>query len=528
MGVMGYRGIEALKRNAVLMLLAAIAIALLTFKSGEVPPLFFDEGWNLTVARNWMESGHYGPLLNAKPIPATMLSVGFPAIVPLAASFRTFGIGLWQARLPGTLFTAATMVLLCYIAHRLFGYRVATVTLAVLLLMPINPELHPVVMGRMAFGEMPALFYLLAGYAAFLASERRKWLRPFIVLFWGLALATKAQVIPFLTLALIVPLIIALYGRRWKTAKLILAGLLGSFLVLVLLTYGQRQLFHDSRPPQTHIGDWRVTIFVPEVSARMEALGWTLMFGLPELVGLFYAYVKFMRGNKKGRLSAHTDQVALSLMVFATGWLGWYLLLSIGNLRYLFPVIFVSAIFTSEMLCGLTSDFRPPPLRFNRQAAASLVAIALMVWAVPLTLHGLYRAYSSDAGDSVAQVAAFLNTQTPSNALIECGEAELFFLLNRRYNYGWDRFPISVSLAENPDYVVLGHMANLSKNDEAILAGGHLERVQQFNQYTVYRRKNQSGLFIKERFNPGFGRGRTPLPDAVGVARFDVRELLPP
>jgi len=93
----------------------------------------------------------------------------------------------------------------------------------------------------------------------------------------------------------------------------------------------------------------------------MEALGWTLMFGLPALLGLLYVFVKFVRGYSTREMHVRTDQVSLSLMVLCAGWLGWYVVFSVGNLRYLFPVVFIAGIFTSEMLCTFTGDLTLPP-----------------------------------------------------------------------------------------------------------------------------------------------------------------------
>jgi len=49
-----------------------------------------------------------------------------------------------------------------------------------------------------------------------------------------------------------------------------------------------------------------------------------------------------------------------------------------------------------------------------------------MAWAIPLTVHGLYRAYSRMPATSAARVADYLNTQTPSDALIDAGKLSCF------------------------------------------------------------------------------------------------------
>jgi hypothetical protein len=39
------------------------------FRLDSVPPLWWDEGWTLSVARNWLEHGHYGRLLAGDFVP---------------------------------------------------------------------------------------------------------------------------------------------------------------------------------------------------------------------------------------------------------------------------------------------------------------------------------------------------------------------------------------------------------------------------------------------------------------------------
>lgn len=175
------------------LLVVAVFVAA-TVNLESIPPLWWDEGWTLSVARNWVERGHYGRLLDGEPT-STGLAAAFPVTAPIALSFRLLGVGIWQGRLVGLLFTLGTLGLMYYLACRLYDRSVAIWTLAVLLLMS---PLHPVVAGRQVLGEMPAVFYLLAGYACFLSALRKSpWFMAAAVGFWAIALNTKAQVLPF-------------------------------------------------------------------------------------------------------------------------------------------------------------------------------------------------------------------------------------------------------------------------------------------------------------------------------------------
>ncbi len=111
-------------------LLALLTLLLLLVAPGAVPRLWFDEGWNLSVARNLAETGIYAERELGQLVPADVLSVGAPVIVPLALGFRALGVGLWQARAPGIVFTALAFVLLYVLAGRLYNRRVASAAIS--------------------------------------------------------------------------------------------------------------------------------------------------------------------------------------------------------------------------------------------------------------------------------------------------------------------------------------------------------------------------------------------------------------
>src|SRR5690349_1051953 len=101
------------------------------------PTIGWDEGWTLSVARNWVERGHYGRLLDGQLAPPG-LEAAFPVTAPVALSFELFGVGIWQGRLFGVLCTIAALALMYYLALRLYNRSVAIGTLFVLLLLPMH------------------------------------------------------------------------------------------------------------------------------------------------------------------------------------------------------------------------------------------------------------------------------------------------------------------------------------------------------------------------------------------------------
>jgi len=498
-----------------------VVIALVLFLAGmtnleSTPPLWWDEGWTLSVARNLVARGHYGRLLAGELAPPG-LEGAFSVTAPVAFSFRLFGVGIWQGRIVGVVFTLGALALIYYLALRLYNRSVAIATLGVLLFMSADRAIHPILMGRQVLGEMPALFYLMAGYACFLGSvDRPVPFIPLTIVFWGFALITKPQVLPFWTASLLIALSITLYRRCSTLAGLLTIGLLGSLITRELLLRLQDVILRSQKPLVTSPleGLYDVTALVPLPSVRLTVLIVTLLFGFPTVVGLCYAAWKFMRDGAKATVDVHLQVVRLALLALAGSWFAWYLLLSVGWLRYLFPATFIGSIFVAAMLYELTDRFSLAStvkrggyglrhMRFNQQSAGALLATVLIAMTFPPTLKMLYRSYVVEADTSALEVADLLNTQTAPNALIETYDSELFFLLNRRYHYPPDQTHIELNrrtflgqdvpidydpLAANPDYLVVGPHSRLWRLYDPVLATGAFRLLHSYTRYDVYER----------------------------------------
>lgn len=253
---------------------------------------------------------------------------------------------------------------------------------------------------------------------------------------------------------------------------------------------------------------WTLSFILP-----FGLLTLTLVFGLPTLFGLYYAASKFMRDGNKLVLETPQEVVRLALLALASSWFAWYLFLSVGWGRYLFPATFIGSIFAAAFLQHVTDGFNLSStikrggyalrhLRFNPESAGALLAILLIAWTSYFTALELYR-FFVDADKSAQLVADFINNQTPSSALIETYDSELFFLLNRRYHYPPDQIHIELNrrtflgqdvpidydpLATNPDYLVVGPHSKLWRLYDHVLATGAFRLVRGYSRYDVYER----------------------------------------
>ena len=486
-----------------------------TINLDSTPPLWWDEGWLLTIARNWVERGHYGPLLSGKPI-FTSSTNGFPAVAPVALSFRLFGIGIWQARGVGVFFLIGAFWLIYYLALRCYNQSVAKWTLFVLLFMFPSRVFHPILMGRQAVGEMPAMFFLLAGYACF-ANAFGAPLRymPLAVLFWGTTVITKLQVFPFWAASLAIPLLIALSTKNWRVTQLFACGLLGSLIAAWVARLQLQTLVSSDTLSLSAIERLRdISVWVPVASIRWMVLVNMLLFWFPTIFGFCFATWSLIRDAHDLRRGDHKKILRLTIFVLAATWYAWYVFFSIGWQRYLFPPAFIGSMFVALILYELTNSFQFSTtitqgfselkrLRFSRGVFGPMLAIALIAYSCHATATRLYRTFVIEPDNSIREVAAFLNTQTSPDALIETYESELFFLLDRSYHYPPEEIHVDLNrraffgqdvpinydpLAANPEYLVVGPQSAFWGLYDSVIDSGAFRTLRLYSRYTVFER----------------------------------------
>jgi hypothetical protein len=118
-------------------------------------------------------------------------------------------------------------------------------------------------------------------------------------------------------------------------------------------------------------------------------------------------------------------------------------------------------------------------------------------------LTALYGAYVIDSDSSIHDTLHFLNTATPSYALIETYETELYFLLNRRYHYPPDQVHVDLirrnsfgervkidynPLKANPDYLVVGPQSKFWDFYDPYLKTGAFRSLKNYKRYEVFER----------------------------------------
>ena len=210
------------KEKIILCLILALTVFLITFHFTDTPRVWVDEGIFTNVAENVASHGVLG--LQTEPGVffrlGPQLTTNYPVIFSVALSFKIFGIGLWQARLPLIIYMFLLTILFYLFAKKRYGFYPAIG--AVLLLLSFSPFYGD---GRSVLGEVPGLFFLVLGSLLLLYLEEvnfeSKKLAVFSGLFLGLAAATKSLYL--LLLVVKVPLTVFLWRKKIKNKKNILA-----------------------------------------------------------------------------------------------------------------------------------------------------------------------------------------------------------------------------------------------------------------------------------------------------------------
>ncbi len=466
-----------------------VAIALVLFMAFyhlvEYPVIWFDEGSYLHVPKALIQTGvyadyssdgfrYYGP----------SVGVGPTVLLPVAGMFKLFGVGLLQARLVVSVFLVATILVFFRLASFLGGRRLAWIAAALLV---SSRGVSLLMYGREVLGEVPGLFFLLSGFAVWFSSwERSSWRRLALAgILLGLAAVTKDQYLLIAGPALLAAWLANLFYYRSASQRVFLIpGLvaLGCFLLwqVVMVIYlgpaNARQNFALLR--QTTAG--AALVFSPSLmaSSLAQLAGLQVYLGLLLPVLVYGALLVLPR-----RKQAHQWFVLYILVVFN---LVWFVVASIGWIRYAFPGLALASLFVARFFSDLTAGFRLdiPALwagirkrqsTLGRPAlqAAFLLWLAVMI-ALPFgqTLKEIVLPPPNDA----QAMAEYLDAHIPKNVIVETWEPEMEFLTDHLYHSppnsllasavafiwqggNWPRDNYHYLQEAHPKYILIGNFA---------------------------------------------------------------------
>lgn len=401
------------------------------------PLTWFDEGSHLHVPKTLVLQGVYADISSEGfRYYGPTLGVGPTVMLPIAAVFRLFGIGLLQARIVIGLYLLASVAMFFWLANVLGSRRFAWAATALLVATPAVSLLD---YGRQVLGEVPGLFFLLAGILVwFQAWEKPTWRRLGAAgVLFGLSVITKNQYLIFLLPMLgLTWLANRVYYRQMGDWVTILPGaaLLVCYLAweaVLLFSLGPASAKENLAYLQAAT-QGAALVFSPELmkTALNEVLSYRAFFGLLIPALLFGGSLALRRSREGMRWGA--------LLALAGVNLAWYGLASIAWERYAFVGMAISSLFVAQLFSELTGG-----LRFTLRISDETPARAGLRWAMTAWLAVMIAIPLAQTARSVifppfnapAQMASYLDQNVSRTALIETWEPEMGFLTAHRYHF---------------------------------------------------------------------------------------------
>lgn len=449
------------------------------------PLTWFDEGSHLHVPKALVLFGVYADYSSEgfRYFGPTN-GVGATVMLPIAAVFELFGIGLLQARLVMVVYLLAAVYLFFRLADHLGGKGLAwTATL----LLIASRGILIVEYGRQVLGEVPALAFLLGGLLLWWRDWQKAslWRMALVGLLFGLSVVTKTQFLLVVGPALVVAwLANSVYYRLLPHRAFIIPGLITGTLFAAwqaFLLFGiDPQAQFGNLALLTKTSGSAAFVFSLDLIRRSvdELLSIRGYFGLlvvSLVFGVSLVLPKRLDGLKWGVLWA----LAVINLV-------WYVFASVSWLRYAFVGMTLACLFLGRIYLVLAEGMwqRLQAMWKTIRAGGSLAGMDTLRVTLLALLTGLgvislalnVRPVVSLEFNAPAHMAAFMNENVPLSAVVETYEPEMGFLTDHRYHFPphsylnatiqsvWMGGPspgadYDFIAREKPDYVLIGEFS---------------------------------------------------------------------
>ncbi len=467
---------------------AGLALFLAFYNLVNYPLTWFDEGSHLHVPKALVRYGvyadyssdgfrHYGPTVG----------VGPTVMLPVALAFQLFGVGLLQARVVMALYLLATIIVAFRLGHQLGGARLAWAATALLV---VTPGIDLLEYGRQVLGEVPGLFFMLAGFLVWFEAWEKAGLRRLlgVGLLFGLAMVTKNQYLLVLAPTLLFAWFAnGLYYRSAPQRVFLIPGSVAAacfalWQVILVLYLGPSTLGENLALLREATAG-AALVFSPDLMRRALSELFSakvFLWALPVIA--LYGVTTVLPRRREG----HQWSILFFLVMFN---LVWYVVASISWLRYAFPALAIACFFAARfylylgLLPGVAFDprawldvIRSGKWPQNVRLGIAGIGLAWLALTLLLSFSRVVRDIVFPPPNAPLAIADYLNQHVPLEARIETWEAELPFLTDHVYSsppaallpkavsFVWQGGPPPAQFydfeANQPDYVAVGALAD--------------------------------------------------------------------
>ena len=333
--------------------------------------LNFDEGYNLQVPLNLLQSGVYGSrTLSGFIVLDPFISTGPLPLLAVTASFTAFGIGVLQARLVSAMFAVLILASVYGLSRRLNGRKAGALSL--LLVFAVKSVCYRL---GIVIGDGAGIGLILAGLVIWnFYEEKRRW--PFAIaagILWGLSVWAKPSMI-MAVLFIVVALAVAVVLNTQRFPRGILSLAVAAAVVLgvswfLISILGARQI------ESLAFGN------AARLLREQFSFSWVRNFGhnLPSLpgtiaLGILGGTILNMLTDIRTLRFATTRLMTHALPL---AWIVWWMLFNEGSIyRHLFPGLIFGSVSLAQALVTVADDQRA-------RIAKGAIAALLMVGSAP-------------------------------------------------------------------------------------------------------------------------------------------------
>lgn len=415
-------------------------VGLAFFRLTDYPTPWFDEGVHLHVPETLVRYGVYADRSSdGFRYFGPTLGVGPTVMLPIAAAFKVFGIGLLQARVVMALYLLAAIYVFYRFARSLNGSAFAMLALVLLV---TCPSIAFIQTGRQVLGEVPAFLMVVAGFWIWFDAWDRSWSRLTLAgLLFGAAAITKYQnLIVLMPTIAIAALLNFLY---YRTARMrvflwpgVLLGLVFALWQTVLVLYLGPSTSAENLAALREASAGAAAVFSPDAMRRaLGALVSFKTFGGGLILALPYALICSLQRSRR-------SQQWIILVLFASVNLVWFVVASIGWVRYAFAGLAISSLFVArfamEIWKVIDGNVKKNDIRQAWILRGASVRSAIVLWlaavfvpSIVMTVKPVVR----PPENAPARMAEYLTRKVPVDAVIETWEPELGALTEHNYHY---------------------------------------------------------------------------------------------